>query len=53
MSDPIDASATLASKLNALLVRLGHGNLKDGSLVRLTAGAQLLRDCGEKSLPRT
>src|SRR5208282_4427290 len=39
MSDPIDASATLASKLNALLVRLGHGNLKDGSLVRLTAGA--------------
>ena len=39
MSDPTDASATLASKLNALLIRLGHGKLKDGSLARLTAGA--------------
>jgi len=39
MSDLIDASATLAKKLDALLVRLGHGKLKDGSLVRLTAGA--------------
>jgi len=39
MSDPTDASAALANNLNALLVRLGHGKLKDGSLVRLTAGA--------------
>ena len=39
MRDRIDAPATLAQKLNALLVRLGRGKLKDGSLVRLTAGA--------------
>ena len=39
MRDRIDAPATLAGKLNALLVRLGRGQLKDGSLVRLTAGA--------------
>ncbi len=39
MRDQIDAPATLAKELNALLVRLGRGKLKDGSLVRLTAGA--------------
>jgi len=39
MSDRTDAAATLAKKLNALLVRLNRGKLKDGSLVRLTAGA--------------
>ncbi|HML08747.1 MAG TPA: phosphotransferase family protein [Xanthobacteraceae bacterium] len=39
MSDQSDVPATLAGKLNALLVRLDSGSLKDGSLVRLTAGA--------------
>jgi aminoglycoside phosphotransferase (APT) family kinase protein len=39
VSDRIETSASLADKLDALLVRLGHGHLKKDSLERLTGGA--------------
>ena len=39
MNDHSDASTSLAGKLDALLVRLDRGHLKEGSLERLTAGA--------------
>jgi aminoglycoside phosphotransferase (APT) family kinase protein len=39
VSDPSGASAVLAGKLDALLVRLDRGHLKEGSLERLTGGA--------------
>ena len=39
MNDHSGASTSLASKLDALLVRLDRGHLKEGSLERLTAGA--------------
>jgi aminoglycoside phosphotransferase (APT) family kinase protein len=39
MSDQLGASAALAGKLDALLVRLGRGNLRKDSLERLTGGA--------------
>jgi aminoglycoside phosphotransferase (APT) family kinase protein len=39
MSDHFGASAALAAKLDALLVRLGCGHLKTDSLRRLTEGA--------------
>jgi aminoglycoside phosphotransferase (APT) family kinase protein len=39
MRDQSDAYASLASKVDALLIRLGHGNLREGSLQRLTGGA--------------
>ena len=39
MSEHLGASAALAGKLDALLVRLGCGRLKTDSLQRLTGGA--------------
>ncbi len=39
MSDHSVATTSLAGKLDALLVRLDRGHLKEGSLERLTAGA--------------
>jgi aminoglycoside phosphotransferase (APT) family kinase protein len=39
MSDQLGAPASLASKLDALLHCLGRGNLRKGSLERLTGGA--------------
>jgi aminoglycoside phosphotransferase (APT) family kinase protein len=39
MSHLLEAPASLAGKLDALLVRLDRGNLRQGSLLRLTGGA--------------
>jgi aminoglycoside phosphotransferase (APT) family kinase protein len=39
MSDPLEGPASLAGKLDALLIRIGRGNLRAGSLARLTGGA--------------